>query len=496
MLKSVAVGTLLALLALAPNTALAQPSDLLLPSQASTTRPQGVAMGRRSRPVRVSLPALARESIKLDLFDDVVVTVDRVLVDQPGPDRLVWVGKDEFGAQAVITVAAGVLTGTVHMPFGIFEITRDPGGDYRVVEIDPAAFPTEDPDDAAAGLDLVSEVVTDPVANTPTGEFSLTGTPTDIAVMIVWTPRSETAGGGRAAMDSLALNLVANANQVYVNSGVNVRLTLAYAGPISFTETTSASTDVASLRSPTDGKADGIHALRDTYAADIVTMLGEYSGTGSCGYGYIMTPLSSSFASSAFNVVDRGCSLGNLSYAHEVGHNQGMLHNRADAGGLTPSQPYAYGYQDPSGAFRTVLSYGSMVRIPYLSSPLTTYGGRPTGTSTEDNARTLSLNAATVAAFRGGSTTTTPTTSPSCTYALSATSLTFPVGGGSKSVSVTAPSGCAWTATESSGWVSLNTTGGTGSGTVVVTTTANGNGSTRKTTVKIAGLNVSVRQRY
>lgn len=494
MLKNFLPGILLAaFLGSLPFSASAQPpAELLLPP--SATAAQAGEVGRRVRGARADVSALERDTIHVALFEDLEFTFGRVRVERPTAQRLVWVGVDDYGTQAVFTVARGVLTGTIHAERGTFEVRRRPGGEYLVVEIDPGTYPTDDPESAlepepaVAAADLAGETSAATLAAATTAS-----TPTEIAVMIVWTPKSETAGGGRSAMESLALNLVANANLVYANSGVNTRLTLAYSGPVSFTETSSASTDVAALRAPSDGKADAVHLLRDTYAADIVTMLGEYKGTGSCGYAYIMTPLSSSFASSAFSVVDRECSLGNLSYAHEVGHNQGLLHNRTDAGGMTPSQPYAYGYQDPSGYFRTVLAYGAMTRIPYLSSPAHTYNGRVTGTSTEDNARTLNLNAATVGAFRGAS---AVAPAPSCTFALSATSLSFPRAGGTKSVSVSAPAGCAWTATESSAWITLDRAGGTGNGSVTITTTPSKRGSTRKATVTIAGLRLVVRQQY
>ena len=74
--------------------------------------------------------------------------------------------------------------------------------------------------------------------------------------MIVWTPNAEAAQGGRAAMESLALNSVANANLVYTNSGVNAQLRLVYAGKVSYTETPSnISTDLNALRGTADGKS-------------------------------------------------------------------------------------------------------------------------------------------------------------------------------------------------------------------------------------------------
>ena len=113
-----------------------------------------------------------------------------------------------------------------------------------------------------------------------------------------------------------------------------------------------------------------------------------------------MSTVSTSFAPYAFTVVDQSCAAGYLSYAHEVGHNEGLQHDPANAGSA-PSYPFAYGYQDPAGQFRTVLSYGGETRVPYFSSPLVKYNNMPTGTASQDNARALNNNVAHRLELRG-----------------------------------------------------------------------------------------------
>ena len=490
---------LLAAVAVAdPSPALAQPSELLLPSQAAAAISERAVPARRARKARVNLPALESPSLRLELFDDVQPTLERTSLDRPAPDRLVWVGRDDQGSQAVLTVAEGVLTGTVFADHRTFEIVVEPDGEYSVTELDPAGFPTDDPEQdelQAEVLDAQPDANDAATTSSATTSADLTTTTTttatQIAVMIVWTPKAEAAAGGRSAMDSRALNAVANANLIYANSGVNARLKLVYAAPISYTETPSnISTDLGNLRGTSDGRMDGVHTLRNQYAADIVTLIGEgYKANGACGIAGFMTSLSTSFAPYAFNVVDRLCAVGNLSYAHEVGHNQGLAHNPSNAG-TAPSQPYAYGYQDPSGYFRTVLSYGSATRIAYLSSPKVYYNGRATGTSSQDNARALNTNAATVSAFRG---TSSGSTSTGCSYSLSTSSLTFYRSGGSKTLSVSTSSGCSWTTYESSSWIALSKSGASGSSSVTVTVPSY-NGSSRSTTIKVAGKSVTVKQ--
>ncbi len=442
--------------------------------------------------------------MRLHLFDDLQPTLTRTKVQRPSAGKLVWQGEDEFGAQAVFTVARGVLTGTVFADHRTFEITLEPDGQYAVAELEPGAFPTDDPPFEDMSFDVLDApdgpLAADEVSATPSQEAATAdGAPVQIDVMIVWTPRAENAAGGAAAMESLAMNAVANANLAYVNSQVNAELRLVHAVRVDFVETPSnISGDLGALRGTTDGRLDHVHSLRTQYGADVVSLIGDgYVSGGACGIGSLMSTVSTSFAGYAFNVVDRTCAVGNLSYAHEVGHNQGLHHDPANAGS-TPSSPYAYGYQDPSGYFRTVLSYGSAKRIPYLSNPDVLYNLRPTGTDGQDNARTLNANAGTIAAFRsasGGTTEPPPPTTPTCTYSVSTTSLSFAASGGSKTVSVTAPAGCSWSATNDTGssWVSLGTATGTGSGAVTVTAVANTTAA-RSTSITVAGKTVAVSQ--
>ena len=177
--------------------------------------------------------------------------------------------------------------------------------------------------------------------------------------MVLWTPSARNAAGGTSAIQSLVLSAVANANLAYTHSLVGAHLRLVHSAEVAFTEATSnISGDLNSFRANGDGKLDIVHSLRQQYGADVVTLLGNgYAAAGACGVGYLMSSPSTAFASSAFNVVDRTCAAGYLSYAHEVGHNQGLQHDPGSAGS-TPSYAYAYGYQDPGGAFRTVMSYG------------------------------------------------------------------------------------------------------------------------------------------
>ncbi len=481
---------------LPPSTAAQPPTPLLVAPRTPAGPGKRPATARRSRKARINALALNDAQIELQLFDDVQVTVKRKKLKRLSEDRMVWVGADEYGAQAVLTMARGVLTGTVFVDNRTFEITLDADGDYSVVEIASEAYPTDDPehDEAEAAVPDAADLAAGAAGSAAAGT-SLDGTPTVIDVMIVWTPKAELDQGGPAAMASLALSAVANANLVYANSGVNAELNLVHSGLVTYTENPSSiSTDLTALKGTTDGKMDNVHTLRNAYGADLVTLIGSgYRGAGTCGIAGVMITVSTSFATNAFNIVDRTCAVGNLSYAHEVGHNQGLHHDPANASS-TSSYPYAYGYQDPSGYFRTALSYGSSSRVPYLSNPMVSYSGLPTGTPGQDNARALRNNLSTIAAFR--STAGSTAGSPSCTYAVSTTLLKFGSSANTKSLSVTAPTGCAWNVSLSgtASWVTVSTMSGTGNGVVKITTSAN-TGPGRSTSLTVATKSVTIKQR-
>ena len=476
---------ILALLCLAMSS----PADVLqaqsLPRLFENGRPGATPKDRPVKPhqvrkARLRLEALDAEALVLNLFDNAERVVRRTKVSRPGPQQMIWQGQTDDGV-VTFAVVNGKATGTAYLDGRSFEVTADADGDYTVAELNAAAFPPDvDPMEPDQPADLSGAVASSGVA-----AMAADGAP-QVDVMVVWTPAARTAvGGTSAAIESLVLSAVANANLAYTNSAANVRLRLVYSGELSFTEG-NISTDLTAVASPNDGRADNVHSLRNQYGADIVTLIGSgYAAAGACGIGYIMQAASTSFASNAFNVVDQSCAAGYLSYAHEVGHNQGIHHDPGNASSA-PAYPYAYGYQDPGNIFRTVMAYGGATRVPYFSNPSVAYNSRPTGTSSQDNARALSNTATVVAAFRAQAGT------PSCSYSVSPTSLAFQSGAASAAVTVTTTAGCAWSSSSNSAWMTASGSG-SGSGSATVTVVANAGGS-RSANVTVAGVTVAVSQ--
>jgi hypothetical protein len=166
-----------------------------------------------------------------------------------------------------------------------------------------------------------------------------------------------------------------------------------------------------------------VHSLRNQYGADQVALVTAESNY--CGIAYVMNSLGSWFAPYAFAVVHDDSKyncLGNNTLAHELGHNQGNMHD-PDNSSYAGVYPYSYGYRI-CGVFHDVMSYAcNSPRIPYFSNPNVYYNGQPTGVANyQDTARSMNGSSATVASFRASATTVAPpATVPTAPATLTAT---------------------------------------------------------------------------
>ncbi|OQA17303.1 MAG: hypothetical protein BWY63_02449 [Chloroflexi bacterium ADurb.Bin360] len=342
-------------------------------------------------------------SVRLNLFDDkvFVAQIDRVETNHDG--SLTWFGRVESAehSELIFVVQDGVLVGNIVLPEAFFQVRYSGGALHMISEIDAHAFPPE--------AEPV-EVVLPEASDLPTTDATVADNGSLIDILVAYTADARSAAGGTVAMQNL-INLAVNeTNQGFANSGVNPRIRLVHTVEVVYSESSfDWNQTLSRLRVQSDGYMDNVHSLRNTYNADLVTLI--VNSGGNCGIGYLMNSVSASFEAYAFTVVSRDCATGYYSFAHEMGHNMGCQHDRANAS-VPGAYSYAYGYQVPNRAFRTIMAYNctpSCPRVNHWSNPEVSYGGQPTGvlytaTNSADNRRTLNNTAITVANFRAADT--------------------------------------------------------------------------------------------
>ncbi|MCP4656997.1 MAG: hypothetical protein GY856_16420 [bacterium] len=319
----------------------------------------------------------------------------RTAAERRGPGDTTWVGRwgETTTGDVVLTVKDGVLSGLLFAPQAVYQIVPRAGGEHRLARIDQELFP---PCSGGVAVPVRGPAAakTAPVAG---------DSPDRIDMMVVYTPQARAGAGGTAAIEATIQSAIDVTNTAYANSQVTPRLRLVHTEELAYNDSNDLATDLPWVASDA-----GVAALRDTYNADAVSLMVE-SGGGSCGRGYVQTPPGPGFASFAFHVIARFCAVGNLSFAHELGHNQGCEHNpensvRWPSGG---SYPWSYGHWH-NGTYRTVMSYSSPCaagcsRQPYFSNSNVVFSGQPTGILDQrENYRTINSTATYVANFRQG----------------------------------------------------------------------------------------------
>lgn len=306
---------------------------------------------------------------------------------EPTKARLRLFGHEEIAddpQSSVLIVRNGdKLTGTARVGGRLYQIRPLAGDGHVVNRVDEALMPPDHP----ADYDPRPRVPLRMDAEAPAGKAN-----TVIRVGVLVANSAANAIGDVTGFANLA---VAESNQGYANSGVEVTLQLAGVYTVAY-NSGGLSTDLSRFAGTSDGHLDSWHGVRNSIAADMNVLV--VNNSSSCGIGYM-----NANAASAFAVAHYSCATGYYTFAHEIGHNFGAHHNpQAPANNTT--YPYGHGYLHPGSSWRTVMAYNCPAgcpRINYWSNPNRTYGGAAMGTaSTHDNARLLNLRRGTLAGFR------------------------------------------------------------------------------------------------
>ncbi|MCR9243560.1 MAG: M12 family metallo-peptidase [bacterium] len=415
--------------------------NLLVPLK-GLTDPQAAVTKNilRSQPVYVNLPLLVsmqpRTEIRLGLFPDATYTArfERREILHGDPTTFNWHGTlaESPGSQFIVSVyrdavVAWFFTADPEHP-NSFVIQGAPGMlcVREVVEL---------PGSCGCGADHVPHRPApaggaNARRRTRAGGGSATGgsggsgaaaastcsnDPNRIDVLFAFTRQARRDAGGYNQANAEVQAMLAQANTAMANTpnyGTPIQFYDAYvtevpthAGWDMSTQLGHLTYRVNSVPDPT-GVWDALHDDRLRFDADLVALIvhDDPAHGATTGIAWIGDP---PLAGYGFSITER-TSLGNLTLAHELGHNLGCNHERNSTG---TNHPYAHGYWDryqsnvsTTGFAHTVMSYQptyacstntcNYVRFPVFSSPLVTlqvigYPSVPGGSATHDNGRRI-----------------------------------------------------------------------------------------------------------
>jgi hypothetical protein len=349
-----------------------------------------------------------------------VVVLTRNEVDGDGVLQIQGVSRmDGNAAPTVISVNAE----------GVFGVVITQGREYQIVTrngqvqiIDPVGAGWRPPrgDDhlpgnehASVNLDNVTSAAAAAATTTTTVPTPLAAGKVDTTITLLMTySATYVTQWGTEALARLRLsNLVQVANAAYANSGSGIAFKITGWGLVRQPDTTP-QVILPALKAGS-GNFSGVPALKTSSGAAMTVFFAPFTSvtgsTNTCGLAYVpaasaagLTAYKQQAGSLMYAALNDGQSgsyyCESLTLAHELGHNLGNVHDRANtsfAGVLS----YSYG-KGVSGQFGTVMSYISP-RVALFSSPQLkcTSGGTACGTATENVVATLLQTKATVAAL-------------------------------------------------------------------------------------------------
>ena len=370
----------------------------------------------RSRKISLNNDIFEKDTSKLELFSDKSIKLIKTSSSEGKNSQtinaLLKAEDGNLGGELFLTVYHGendAYSGRIVTPEGeVFVISHDKDGNLIVSEVSPEAFPSCGSEHH--GGVIVPQINTAAQLSADNDEQSNSNSTTSndqnasytVDLLVVYTEAAKSGAGGQDAINALIESAVSSANTSYGNSEVSLNLRLVGSEEVSYNESGTSSTDITRLQGSTDGYMDEVHTLRDNYKADLVALIvNDLSG---CGIAFLNSTQTSAFAPYGFSVTKRSCAVGNLSFAHELGHNMGASHDRDNSSG--GAQPYSFGHR--FGSWRSVMAYAPGVRVTQFSNPEVNYNSEATGvpeaeSDSANNAATIRLARASLAGIKTSS---------------------------------------------------------------------------------------------
>jgi len=365
--------------------------------------------------------ALSAPALELTLADGQKITaiLQRVARDDAKGTQS-WIGtfEDSPGSLVVLSKVNGVVTGYGNYKDQTLELVPAAGGRHLLFAVDGERLPKGDRvEKSTVGA---AEVLSPSTTDYGTGGATTAATGAVVHDVLVVYTAAAASKWGASTLQSMIQNAIQAANQAYINSYANITVNMVGLQQVSMTESGSGMyATMGTLEKNTE-----VQDLRKKLAADMVVLVSQDSDY--CGYAKLTKYFSNGVTTwwDANSIVYSSC-LSNQTVAHELGHLQGLDHNRENTA-YSGWYAYSYGYRVcASDGFRDIMSYAcqttSVPIVNVFSNPSVTYNGYATGISYEadparsaETARTLNNTATTVANYMVSSSgTATPPASPS-----------------------------------------------------------------------------------
>lgn len=316
-------------------------------------------------------PGALQSSLILNLFDDVVVpvVVDTVEPAVFGEGYVVSGTVDGGFGEVVLAVhpesdgRGFLLSGSATTAAGNFRIEPVGAGLFRIDELDPSVSWGDEvrvpPEEPSPGLESFG-------LGRGTGDPGFAGTrsaTSQIDVVVLYTPAAVSQAGGEENLKTALSQYFAVANRTFRNSNVAIQLD-GWAGAYSYIEPASSSdpSGAALDQISADGTIDQTRAAN---GADLVHLFVSYEPTAStdgrvtCGVAWAPSRPSPTTRATGFGVtlLSPRCGDPGRTFAHEIGHNLGLSHDRyvayAPGNRQTAGYPYGYGHSN-AGSFSPV----------------------------------------------------------------------------------------------------------------------------------------------
>jgi hypothetical protein len=355
-----------------------------------------------------------------------VAVVTHSAMDENGFQQVSGVSRmDGIAYPTVLTISKDAVFGTVLTTQGEYQIVTRAG---KTQILDPKVAGWQAPrgedhieaPDLGSGEPLTAAATVMPATVTSTFVPLKAGTvDTTLNLLMTYSPSYVTLWGNETAARTRLSNLVEVANSAYVNSGTGVKFRIVGWRQVAVADTTP-QTNLGNLRLDLGG-FKGTAAQKTLNGAAMTVFFSPFnattSTTGTCGLAYVPAAYAAGLANykaqapslmfAALNdgQTSNGWYCESLSLAHELGHNLGNAHDKANSS-FPGVFSYSYG-KGVSGVFGTVMSYISP-RVALFASPqlVCSASKAPCGTDTENVVATV-LQTKSVVAALGKTTATT-----------------------------------------------------------------------------------------